>query len=156
MTEVDRIMENRALLAALELSMLNLNNTTYSTASPDPPNGLFDDAPESPLGSKKSQNITQCVSVPTSEHVAEIVGRQGEMIHFFFFVFVKDIHPISIVAVVEYAIKSTRLHCSQCVLFCRRRFFFNTTFPVELARREIVVVEFYRVALEYSLRTKFR
>lgn len=89
MTEVDRIMENRALLAALELSMLNLNNTTYSTASPDPPNGLFDDAPESPLGSKKSQNITQCVSVPTSEHVAEIVGRQGEMIHFFFLFLLK-------------------------------------------------------------------
>ncbi len=73
------IMENRALLAALELSMLNLNNTTYSTASPDPPNGLFDESPESPLAgsSKKSQNITQCVSVPSSEHVAEIVGRQG-------------------------------------------------------------------------------
>ena len=77
MSEVERIMENRALLAALELSMLNLNNTTYSTASPDPPNGLFDDSPDSPLGSKKSQNITQCVSVPSSEHVAEIVGRQG-------------------------------------------------------------------------------
>ena len=79
MTEVDRIMENRALLAALELSMLNLNNTTYSTTSPDPPNGLFDDSPESLLVSKKSQNITQCVSVPSSEHVAEIVGRQGEI-----------------------------------------------------------------------------
>lgn len=77
MTEVDRIVENRALLAALELSMLNLNNTTYSTASPEPPNGLFDPSPESPLMSKKSQNITQCVSVPSSEHVAEIVGRQG-------------------------------------------------------------------------------
>lgn len=78
MTDVDRLMENRALLAALELSMLNLNNTTYSTTSPDPPNGLFDDSPESLLVSKKSQNITQCVSVPSSEHVAEIVGRQGE------------------------------------------------------------------------------
>ena len=69
-------MENRALLAALELSMLNLNNTTYSTASPDPPNGLFDESPLAGL-SKKSQNITKCVDVPTSEHVAEIVGRQG-------------------------------------------------------------------------------
>ena len=73
------IMENRALLAALELSMLNLNNTTYSTAVPDPAHGVFDDSPESPLGSssKRSQNITHCVSVPSSEHVAEIVGRQG-------------------------------------------------------------------------------
>ena len=81
MTDVDcRTMDNRAaLLAALELSMLNLNNTTHSTASPDPPNGLFDDSPES-LISKKSQNITQCVSVPSSEHVAEIVGRQGTIV----------------------------------------------------------------------------
>lgn len=27
---------------------------------------------------KKSQNMTECVPVPSSEHVAEIVGRQGE------------------------------------------------------------------------------
>ena len=26
---------------------------------------------------KKSQNMTECVPVPSSEHVAEIVGRQG-------------------------------------------------------------------------------
>ena len=85
MTEIDSrpIMEsNQALQAALELSMLNLNNTTYSTTSPDPPFGLFDDSPL--LGSKKSassQNITQCVAVPSSEHVAEIVGRQGKGKH---------------------------------------------------------------------------
>ena len=30
------------------------------------------------LKSKKSQNMTECVPVPSSEHVAEIVGRQGE------------------------------------------------------------------------------
>ena len=29
------------------------------------------------LGGKKSANMTECVPVPTSEHVAEIVGRQG-------------------------------------------------------------------------------
>lgn len=28
---------------------------------------------------KKSQNMTECVPVPSSEHVAEIVGRQGEL-----------------------------------------------------------------------------
>lgn len=28
--------------------------------------------------SKKSQNMTECVPVPSSEHVAEIVGRQGQ------------------------------------------------------------------------------
>lgn len=27
---------------------------------------------------KKSQNMTECVPVPSSEHVAEIVGRQGK------------------------------------------------------------------------------
>ena len=31
------------------------------------------------LKSKKSQNMTECVPVPSSEHVAEIVGRQGEL-----------------------------------------------------------------------------
>lgn len=33
--------------------------------------------------SKKSQNMTECVPVPSSEHVAEIVGRQGELILYF-------------------------------------------------------------------------
>ena len=28
-------------------------------------------------GSRKSANMTECVPVPSSEHVAEIVGRQG-------------------------------------------------------------------------------
>ena len=33
---------------------------------------------------RKSQNMTECVPVPTSEHVAEIVGRQGKksQLHF--------------------------------------------------------------------------
>ena len=30
---------------------------------------------------RRSQNMTECVPVPTSEHVAEIVGRQGESIN---------------------------------------------------------------------------
>ena len=30
------------------------------------------------VGQRRSQNMTECVPVPTSEHVAEIVGRQGE------------------------------------------------------------------------------
>ena len=29
---------------------------------------------------RRSQNMTECVPVPTSEHVAEIVGRQGESV----------------------------------------------------------------------------
>ncbi|XP_063075864.1 RNA-binding protein MEX3A-like isoform X2 [Engraulis encrasicolus] len=33
--------------------------------------------PNSALSRKRSVNMTECVAVPTSEHVAEIVGRQG-------------------------------------------------------------------------------
>ena len=33
------------------------------------------------LKAKKSQNMTECVPVPSSEHVAEIVGRQGKCLH---------------------------------------------------------------------------
>lgn len=29
-------------------------------------------------GRKRSPNVTECVRVPSSEHVAEIVGRQGK------------------------------------------------------------------------------
>lgn len=36
--------------------------------------------------SKKSQNMTECVPVPSSEHVAEIVGRQGEFFFLFFLI----------------------------------------------------------------------
>lgn len=57
--------DQRALQLALELSMLGLSNDS------DPLS--FD--PES--RGKKSQNTTECVPVPSSEHVAEIVGRQG-------------------------------------------------------------------------------
>jgi len=68
--------ENRALQVALELSMSNLNSTTYSLSTPAPPTGLFE---ESALKQKpRTNNITECVPVPSSEHVAEIVGRQGK------------------------------------------------------------------------------
>ena len=35
---------------------------------------------------RKSQNMTECVPVPTSEHVAEIVGRQGKKSQLNFFI----------------------------------------------------------------------
>ena len=31
---------------------------------------------------RRSQNMTECVPVPSSEHVAEIVGRQGKNLYF--------------------------------------------------------------------------
>ena len=91
--------EQRALQLAFELSMLGLDANGGSAANgsssvangvvsavangvvvgPDsdglqqPPSSVFEEA-----RSKKSQNMTECVPVPSSEHVAEIVGRQGE------------------------------------------------------------------------------
>ena len=82
------IEDQRALQLAFELSMLGLENgggaanTAAPTAAQDAadqlgsaaPTGVYEDAARS----KKSQNMTECVPVPSSEHVAEIVGRQGE------------------------------------------------------------------------------
>lgn len=59
------IEDERAFQLALELTMLCLNSKAESELDGD-----F-------RGSKKSQNTTECVPVPSSEHVAEIVGRQG-------------------------------------------------------------------------------
>lgn len=61
--------DQRALQLALELSMLGLNNENDSLGSSFEGEGR----------SKKSQNTTECVPVPSSEHVAEIVGRQGKL-----------------------------------------------------------------------------
>jgi len=47
-----------------------------------------DDATNSSTGAKKSANMTERVPVPSSEHVAEIVGRQGK-IHSRLFLFHK-------------------------------------------------------------------
>ncbi|XP_012561659.2 RNA-binding protein MEX3B [Hydra vulgaris] len=55
--------EHRALQLALELSMLGLTNE--------------DEINFADMRTKKSMNTTECVPVPSSEHVAEIVGRQG-------------------------------------------------------------------------------
>jgi len=96
------IEDTRALQVALELSMLYMNgeqrqqqqqqhksdapsslsggqamvdsstSSSSSLAQSYIPNGF----PEEPRN-KKSQNMTECVPVPSSEHVAEIVGRQG-------------------------------------------------------------------------------
>lgn len=61
------IEDDRAFQLALELSMLCLNTKTENSTEFE---GDF-------RGGKKSQNTTECVPVPSSEHVAEIVGRQG-------------------------------------------------------------------------------
>ncbi|KAI1301940.1 RNA-binding protein MEX3D [Halotydeus destructor] len=58
--------DQRALQLALELSMLGLTESDGLGPSFDADGRM-----------KKSQNTTECVPVPSSEHVAEIVGRQG-------------------------------------------------------------------------------
>lgn len=75
--------DERALQLALELSMLGFSEPLTSVGDNDPTNEMTPFV--NPLGnvgleevrSKKSQNMTECVPVPSSEHVAEIVGRQG-------------------------------------------------------------------------------
>lgn len=93
--------DNRAMALALELTMLRLNDPDVSPTGDSLPDSLnlSSSEPNSPLGilngsptghipnflhdsaeemrNKKSANMTECVPVPSSEHVAEIVGRQG-------------------------------------------------------------------------------
>lgn len=74
----------QALQMALELSMQNFSGAAAvaacngTTAYQPYPGVLAEDA-DSPQRMSKSQNITQWVAVPSSEHVAEIVGRQGKV-----------------------------------------------------------------------------
>ncbi|XP_047506198.1 RNA-binding protein MEX3B [Pieris napi] len=66
--------DQRAFQLALELSMLNFGESLPSANPLASPLGF---APPPDDRTKKSQNMTECVPVPSSEHVAEIVGRQG-------------------------------------------------------------------------------
>lgn len=66
--------DQRAFQLALELSMLSLGENLPATNPLASPLGF---APPPDDRAKKSQNMTECVPVPSSEHVAEIVGRQG-------------------------------------------------------------------------------
>lgn len=80
------IEDRRALQLAFELSMLGLSEPLTTASEPDSPTGLStftNGVPSVGLDetrSKKSQNMTECVPVPSSEHVAEIVGRQGKQV----------------------------------------------------------------------------
>ena len=63
---------------AMEMSILGLTDTSDSS------NGIHSPTASPPFVSDNhldlqpgSSNTTECVPVPSSEHVAEIVGRQG-------------------------------------------------------------------------------
>lgn len=60
--------DDRTIQLALELSRISLDNDCNESIGQS-----FD----ADARNKKSQNTTECVPVPSSEHVAEIVGRQG-------------------------------------------------------------------------------
>lgn len=102
------IEDTRALQVALELSMLYMNGEQRQQQKVDTslsggpsmdssslvqnyiPNGF----PEEPRN-KKSQNMTECVPVPSSEHVAEIVGRQGNTLSIFIYIYDSSLIIIS-------------------------------------------------------------
>jgi RNA-binding protein MEX3 len=79
---VGTLEDGMALQLALELSRLNVNN--HEPGFTD--GGAYDEGRGS--SRYKSNNTTECVPVPSSEHVAEIVGRQGSWLCSFPFVFV--------------------------------------------------------------------
>lgn len=67
--------DQSAFRLALELSMLSLGESLPVSSNPLGSPLAFVPPPDD--RTKKSQNMTECVPVPSSEHVAEIVGRQG-------------------------------------------------------------------------------
>ncbi len=72
--------DNRAVKLAYELAMLGLD-ASLSGGGGGMESGHHHSATLAhleELKNRKSQNMTECVPVPSSEHVAEIVGRQGE------------------------------------------------------------------------------
>lgn len=66
--------DNRAVKLAYELAMLGLGGDPSLDHGTGTSTTL---AHLEELKNRKSQNMTECVPVPSSEHVAEIVGRQG-------------------------------------------------------------------------------
>ncbi len=85
LTRHNSLEDQRALQVALELSLLSFGGQhEQGDCSPTQYHHTMDQlasslhyADEMRFLAKKSQNMTECVPVPSSEHVAEIVGRQG-------------------------------------------------------------------------------
>lgn len=70
--------DDRALQLAIELQHL-MSMGDSNTAISDDLGAYYQTCVED-VRNKKSQNMTECVPVPSSEHVAEIVGRQGKLL----------------------------------------------------------------------------
>ncbi|XP_021365645.1 RNA-binding protein MEX3B-like isoform X2 [Mizuhopecten yessoensis] len=69
--------EQRALQLAFELSMMGLNGTEEENGSVGNSSSSSSGMDLDAARKRGSANMTECVPVPSSEHVAEIVGRQG-------------------------------------------------------------------------------
>lgn len=67
--------DQRALQLAFELSLLGLNGDDENV--PQNNGNLSPQSFAEEQAKRRSANMTECVPVPSSEHVAEIVGRQG-------------------------------------------------------------------------------
>lgn len=82
--------QGKSLDIALEMSMLSIASGYPSTNTPTAPGEssplnsfFFDMYAHSHRPSDSNVNATDCVQVPSSEHVAEIVGRQGQYTHYY-------------------------------------------------------------------------
>ena len=82
-TNSQLVEDQRALQLAFELSLLGLNGEEDNGQSSN--NGNLSPQSFADEANKKSANMTECVPVPSSEHVAEIVGRQGRSLFTFYF-----------------------------------------------------------------------
>lgn len=105
---------NGNVISANGLSSVVANNMGLSAFTTMLPN--LDDR------SKKSQNMTECVPVPSSEHVAEIVGRQGKSFTFTFIAFCMHIYalvcPHSLIRPLATTYTTHRVHLiSLCIWF---------------------------------------
>lgn len=74
-TNTQLMEDQRALQLAFELSLLGLNGDDESGHTNN--GNLSPHSFAEEQAKRRSANMTECVPVPSSEHVAEIVGRQG-------------------------------------------------------------------------------
>jgi len=73
LSSYEPILDGSSHLLTAGLSRLRLDGSAGAGPGPPP----LDD-PQGDVGrGRRGANMTECVTVPSSEHVAEIVGRQG-------------------------------------------------------------------------------
>ncbi|WAQ98905.1 MEX3B-like protein [Mya arenaria] len=76
-TNVHLMEDQQALQLAFELSLLGINGEDDGIDAVSSSGNLSPQSFAEEQAKRRSANMTECVPVPSSEHVAEIVGRQG-------------------------------------------------------------------------------